>query len=91
MTETSQAIEVEVLEIDGITPTQNFNRQNPVPSSPPWMQWQSRVGKLNRRWRPLWIFLGAILLVLMLTVGVVVGAVVLIFKILRRIVRVITG
>jgi hypothetical protein len=91
MTETSQAIEVEVLEVDGISPARKFNSPDPAPSSTPWIHWQSRVGKLNRRWWPLWIFLGAILLVLMLTVGVVIGVVVLIFKILRGFLRMIVG
>jgi hypothetical protein len=89
MTEPSQAIEVEVLEIDGAAPIQKFDRPDPARSSAPWIHWQSRVGKLNRRWWPLWVLLGVILLVFMLTIGAVIGVVVLIFKILRGILRMI--
>jgi hypothetical protein len=94
MTDQSQAIEVEVVEIDGAAPIQKFERHEQASSkqAQPWKNWQGRFfGKLDRRWWPLWIFLGVILLVLLLTVGVVLGVIVLIFKILRGMIRTIIG
>ena len=74
-------IEVEVIEVDGETPP-----QPPSPRGSAARQtgfgWQgifTRFARLDRRWWPLWVLLGAIGAVIFLTVGlvVIVGVVVL--------------
>jgi len=77
----SQAIEMEVLEIDGVVPAVKAERP-PEGARPPWEKWQGRLRKLDRRWWPLWVLLGMVLLFLALTVGVVFG---IVFVILRAV------
>ena len=84
-TQESQAIEVEVLEIDGVVPV-----IKPEPSAgarPAWQDWQGRVRQLDSRWWPLWLLLGIIFVLLALTVGVVLGLVFVIFAVIRRFLR----
>jgi hypothetical protein len=88
MSEESQAIEVEVVEIDGVAPSAKVG---PQAAESPQRPWRGAIRKLDRRWMPLWILLGAIALVVVLVGGLVVGAVVVIFRILRGIVRLISG
>ncbi len=88
MTTQSQAIEVEVVEIDGATPPARF--ETPEASAPrqSWqVNWQGRARKLDSRWWPLWVLLGALAVVLLLTVGLVLGIVFVIFRTLRGIIR----
>lgn len=88
MSNEPQAIEVEVLEIDGAEPPANFNpRKDPAQRQPPWQNWHGRVRQLDARWWPLWVILGAVMIVLMLTVGVVIGVLLVIFRIIRGIIR----
>lgn len=71
---------MEVLEVDGAAPAP---RPVPVPDPGPqrsWQTWQGRVRKLDARWWPLWIVLGVIALFLILTVGVFLGAILLVMK-----------
>ena len=55
-----QAIEVEVVEIDGLAPAP---RAEPVPETQArpewqdWQKWQGRMLKLVSRWWPLWVVL----------------------------------
>jgi hypothetical protein len=49
------------------------------------------VVRLDRRWWPLWVLLGIIALGLVLTVGVVVAAVMIVFKIIGGVLRFLTG
>ncbi len=86
----SPAIEVEVLEIDGSTPETTASRSpsaEPPPSSASWTQWQGRIRRLDRRWWPLWLLLGLVAFVLLVTLGLVVGLILLVFKLLGSIVR----
>ena len=91
MTNESQIIEVEVVEIDGAAPAAKFPSREPVPvPSRDWQKWLKRLGwmrQLDRRWWPLWVVLGSIGLFLLLTVGLVVGVIFVIFRFLRGIVR----
>ena len=91
MTEEAKEIEVEVVEIDGIAPVAAKDRAEENPRReddwPDWRQWQGRVTKLDSRWWPLWVFLGAIALVLMLTVGLVVAVVFVIVRLCLKLVR----
>ena len=89
-TREEQAIEVEVVEIDGAAPPIRVERQV-QPQGPDWRDWQRRIRTLDGRWWPLWVFLWAIALVLLLTLGVVVGVVFLIFKIVGGTLRAILG
>jgi hypothetical protein len=91
MTEEPQAIEVEVLEIDGAAPPAKVETGGQFQSRQPWEQWQGRIRQLDARWWPLWVFLGIIALALMLTVGVVLGVIFLIFRIIRGFLRMLVG
>ena len=85
MTTEPQAIEVEVIEIDGIVPPAQFKNQEDTPQQTAWQDWQGRVRTLDRRWWPLWLLLGAVGIVLLLTVGLFLGIFFVGFSILRRI------
>jgi hypothetical protein len=92
MIDNSQTIEVEVIEVDGVVPTDKFEPQTEAPPRRrPWQDLGGRVRKLDRRWWPLWIFLGIIAAVIVLTLGLVVGVVVVIYRILRGLFRAIFG
>lgn len=94
MTTESQAIEVEVVEIDGVAPPAKFESRHETPPSgqrQEWRQWQSRIRKLDSRWWPLWVVLGTIAVFLLLTFGVVIGVLFVIAKIVRGILRAILG
>ncbi|MEX1113760.1 MAG: hypothetical protein WEB53_00825 [Akkermansiaceae bacterium] len=90
MIKETQAIEVEVVEIDGAAPPATFERREEVPPARQWQDWQpwqGRVRRLDSRWWPLWVFLGVIAVFLLLTVGVFLGIILVIFRILRRLIR----
>lgn len=96
MPEEPQAIEVEVVEIDGLAPpAKSAEPDDPQPDPQrQWQDWRSlqgRVLQLDKRWWPLWILLGIVVLALVLTVGVVLGIVFLILRILRGLIRAIIG
>ena len=86
-----QAIEVEVVEVDGIIQPARPEPADDARSQPDWRQWQGRVRTLDSRWWPLWVVLGLIAVVVMLTVGLVVLAVFVIFRILFGIKRALFG
>ncbi|HEY1122023.1 MAG TPA: hypothetical protein VGE67_10500 [Haloferula sp.] len=83
-------IEAEVLEIDGKQPPPP-HQPEPIRRDDPWQAMRGRVVKLDRRWWPVWVVLGIIALVLALTVGVVVAAVVIVFKIIGGVLRLLLG
>lgn len=90
MTQEPQAIEVEVVAIDGATPpARTAGRDDSSPGRPgnDWQQWQGRVRQLDARWWPLWVVLGVVAVFLMLTVGVFLGILFLIFRIISGILR----
>lgn len=88
MTHDPQSIEVEVVEIDGAAPPARYHPRDepqaqPRPQWQDWQQqWQGRVRTLDSRWWPLWVVLGAIAVVLLLTFGLVIAVVFLIFRII---------
>lgn len=93
MTQESQTIEVEVVQVDGIAPvarTVEATDDAPNPQGKPWRHWQGQVRSLDSRWWPLWVILGALALVLLLTIGLVIGFIYLILKIIGAIIRAIT-
>ncbi len=87
MTQETQAIEVEVVEIDGAVPTAKRDPHTEAPAGQPWQGWQGRVRSLDSRWWPLWIFLGVIAIGLLLTVGLVIGVIFVILRILNSLGR----
>lgn len=88
MSQQSTEIEVEIVEIDGVTPTTPQAQTDERPQHRgDWRNWHGRVRQLDSRWWPLWVFLGIIALALALTIGVVIGVIVVIFRILQGIVR----
>jgi hypothetical protein len=90
MIQETQAIEVEVVEIDGAAPPARVERREEVPPTrqgQDWRQWQGRVRRLDSRWWPLWVVLGVIAVMLVLTVGVFLGIVLVIFRILQGLIR----
>jgi hypothetical protein len=74
MNKEATEIEVEVVEIDGVTPAVPQAGDEEQRSQKDWRQWQGRIRKLDSRWWPLWVLLGIIALMLALTVGLVLGA-----------------
>jgi hypothetical protein len=93
MNQEPQAIEVEIVEIDGVAPPvkvesqPSFSSDSSERGRPQWQQWGGRVRQLDSRWWPLWVILGVIVVFLALTVGLVLGIIFVIFRILRGIVR----
>lgn len=86
-----ETIEVEVVEIDGVAPVpvsphhaeEETARSGAGGDWNDWRNWQGRVRTLDMRWWPLWLLLGIILVVLLLTVGVVLGFFYVIYRIIR--------
>ncbi len=94
MTTESPTIEVEVVEIDGVAQPAKFNSREETPPQRQWQDWQKWLGRLRQldsRWWPLWVFLGAIAVVLLLTVGLVIGIIFVIFRIVGGMLRAIFG
>lgn len=105
MSKEATEIEVEVVEIDGAAPIVAQSRpradtdMNFDDAASPtsqgfrgrdWQQWQGRVRTLDSRWWPLWVLLGIIAVFLLLTLGVVIAAIYLILRVIRKILRLIT-
>ena len=91
MSQQATEIEVEVVEIDGVAPASpemhTAGTAQPRGDWQDWRKWQGRVRKLDSRWWPLWVFLGVIAVALALTVGLVIGVIFLIFRILTNFAR----
>ncbi len=91
MTQPTREIEVEVLEIDGIAPLVTPPR--PAAAAPPqtpwgeWQRWPGRVRHLDRRWWPLWGILAVLGLSVLLTFGLLLGMLVVVWRILRMVIR----
>jgi hypothetical protein len=91
MTKETTEIEVEVVEIDGVAPAApqaNAEEQGPQYG---WRHWQGRVRQLDSRWWPLWIVLGIIAFVFLITVGLVLGVVFVIFRLCMKLIRAVLG
>ena len=83
-----QAIEVEVVAIDGAAPPARVEPREAAPRQ--WQDrqnWQGQIRKLDSRWWPLWVLLGVVAVGLLMTVGLVIGIVFVIFRMLSGIVR----
>ena len=74
MRESDQVIEAEVVEIDGLPVAPRAVHEEK--SRDTWRNWrglQGRVMKLDSRWWPLWLLLGAVVLVLVVAIGMCVA------------------
>lgn len=91
-----QAIEVEVVEVDGMVPASKpfTEEERPFPESGkgggmPWGGLQGRVLKLDSKWWPVWALLGIVAVFFLLTFGLVIGALFLVAWALRKTLRMI--
>ncbi len=84
-----QAIEVEVLEIDGRVPM--AVPEATAESRPPWRHWKGRMMQSGGWWWPVWLLIAIIPMVLVLTVGAVLGVLFVIFALIRGFLRVLFG
>ena len=75
-----ETIEAEVIEIDGQKPPE---RESWADSSP----MKSFRWRLDRRWWPLWVLLTMVGVVVMMTLGLVLGSIYLIFVLIRGLMR----
>ncbi len=96
MSTESQAIEVEVVAVDGIVPAARPARREEsarpeTGGGASWRGLQGRVLKLDSRWWPLWVFLGILGVLLLLTFGLVIGVLFVVFQVVRKIFRAIFG
>ena len=84
-----QEIEVEIVEVDGIPvePRPQASSNDHTANTPQWQKWAGRVRRLPAFWWPVWVLLGIIGIVLLLTVGVVVAIIYAVFHILQRLMR----
>lgn len=80
-----ETLEAEVIEIDGKRPP--FSKERTSKSRIPWSQFSRRVMRFDRRWWPLWLILGSILLAVVLTAGAVLGACYLLVALVGRMAR----
>ena len=90
MDQKSTDIEVEVVEIDGVTqiaPEAHADHTPPRRDWQDWRQWRGQVRRLDSRWWPLWVILGFVALALFLTVGLVIIVVFLIVSLLMKMLR----
>ena len=98
MSKEATEIEVEVVEINGAAPVVRPPRNDDESSQGSqgfrgrdWQQWQGRIRTLDSRWWPLWVFLGIIAVCLLLTLGIVIAAIYLVLRLVRKIMRLIKG
>ena len=87
----TQAIEVEVLEVDGITVPPRPEVEDAPRQDAPWRHWQGQITRLDSRWWPLWVILGVFAVGLLLTVGLVIGVIYLFLRALAALGRAIFG
>jgi hypothetical protein len=80
-----QIIEAEVVEIDGVAvePCPARREAPKTRGRVDWTAWQGRVKRLDARWWPLWLVLGAIVLVLAVTVGMCFAVVFIAWRIFK--------
>jgi hypothetical protein len=84
-----QIIEAEVVEIDGVAvEPRPARREAPkTRGRVDWTAWQGRVKRLDARWWPLWLVLGAIVLVLAVTVGMCFAVVFIAWRIFKGLIN----
>ena len=93
MSGNDQIIEAEVVEIDGVAvEPRPVRRKTPkTRSRVDWTTWQGRVKRLDARWWPLWLVLGAIVLVLAVAAGMCFAVVFIVWRIFEAILNGLAG
>ena len=91
MTREPTDIEVEVVEIDGVLPPAPRAAAEARGDWQDWRSWHGRVRRLDSRWWPLWVVLGIIAVALLVTVGLVLGVLLLVARTVMKILRAILG
>ncbi len=90
MKEDLQIFEAEVVEIDGVAvePRPQVDASGSGGSRKvDWRGLQGKVRVLDKRWMPLWIVLGLIAFVLLVTVGLVTAVIVMIYMMVKALLR----
>jgi hypothetical protein len=85
-------LEAEVVEIDGVEvesrPADAKSADKPQRAwRADWRGWQGKVRVLDKRWAPLWILLGIIAFILLITIGTVVAVFTLAIWIVKSVLR----
>ncbi|MES2982373.1 MAG: hypothetical protein V4727_08675 [Verrucomicrobiota bacterium] len=83
-------IEAEVVEIDGVAvePRPEVEPTNGQQSRRvDWQSWQGKIRVLDKRWMPLWIVLGVIAFILLVTVGLLIAVLGFMFWMVKAILR----
>jgi hypothetical protein len=83
-------LEAEVVEIDGVAvePRPEVDSRNSGQKRRiDWHGWQGKIRVLDKRWMPLWIVLGVIAVILLLTVGLLVAVFAFIIWVVKAILR----
>jgi hypothetical protein len=79
-------LEAEVIEIDGIAA-----KREPEPArSSSWKStahWQGRIRALDKRWWPLWIILGLLVLILAVSIGLCIFVLLAALKVMRALLQ----
>lgn len=83
-------LEAEVVEIDGVAvesrpEVEQANRQQSRRVD--WQSWQGKIRVLDKRWMPLWIVLGVIAFILLVTIGLLIAVLGFMFWIVKTILR----
>lgn len=90
MKQEETVLEAEVVEIDGVTvearPEVEAARRRQS-RRVDWQGWQGKIRVLDKRWMPLWIVLGVIAFLLLVTVGVLIAVFVIAFWMVRAVLR----
>jgi uncharacterized membrane protein len=90
MKQDDQILEAEVIEIDGVAvePRPEVDASGSQRSRRvDWQNWQGKISVLDKRWMPLWIVIGVIAFVLLVTVGLVTAVLVMIYLIVKALLR----
>ncbi len=83
-------LEAEVVEIDGVAVEPRTQVDPPKGQQSrrvDWQSWQGKIRVLDKRWMPLWIVLGMIAFILLVTVGLLIAAFGFMFWIVKAILR----
>lgn len=86
-----EPIEVEVLEIDGAPPPPRDEGPRPDDGLPLWQKVWRWLSALDRRWWPLWVLLGIVLVGFVIVAAVILAAFWVVFAALRSVLRFLTG
>lgn len=86
----TREIEAEVVEIDGrpvVAPTHDPAPTHAHGNRQDWRQWQGRIRRIDSRWWPLWVVLGAVVVTVALALAAVLAVIWSIGWILRQFLR----